>query len=129
VAGTTTYTKTQLIEGVEVHKWSWTADASTGAIASGASTGEVHGYVVLFKTDPGGTAPTASYDVTVTDPEGCDVLGGEGSDRSATAIEQGFPLVGNAYVARRVDGVLTFNGSGNSVNSATGDFYLIVERN
>ena len=112
---------------IQICKWSWIADSGTGAVAAKTSTVELHGYLVKFKVHPGTTAPTALFDITLKDSDGCDVLGGEGADRSATLIEQGLPLVGAAYAPSRVDGFLTFAITGNSVNGATGDFYIYIE--
>jgi hypothetical protein len=56
----------------------------TGSVTTNKYTGEI----VRLVTDPGATAPTANYDITILDEDGIDVLVGAGADRSATATEQ-----------------------------------------
>ena len=127
MAGTNVFSKVASYGKMTVYKWSWVGDASTGAILSRNSDIEIHGYITKFETNPGSPAPTANYSLTLTDQEGCDVLGGMAANRSATVSEQGIPLVGGAYSPSRVDGILTLAGTGQSVNSAVGDFFISVE--
>jgi hypothetical protein len=55
-------------------------------------------YLYLVMTDPGATAPSANWDLTVADAGlgGNDVLGGAGLNRSDTATEWAVPTVGTA---------------------------------
>lgn len=108
--------------------WTWTADGA-GAVASEAVPNgfKLTGYCVGIAADPGSTAPTDNYDVTVTDENGVDVLGGNGANLDTANSEYRPALSYNA-----VDGVnvtepplivnqgLTFNLSGNLVAAATG---------
>ena len=72
-----------------------------------------------METDPGPVNPTASYDVTVTDDDGYDLLGGAGANRSATNTERVLPIVASGIVGTvAVNGNTTINITGNSVNSA-----------
>lgn len=68
-------------------KWTWTC-TSAGAYA-GASTNRYNGIVLKLITVPagGGDAPTTLYDITITDGDSVDVLGGAGADRSTTLQE------------------------------------------
>lgn len=50
----------------------WTSDDTTGAV-SGTSR-KVSGYLIKAVTDPGAAAPTASYDIAITDEESVNVL-------------------------------------------------------
>lgn len=50
----------------------WTSDDSDGT-ASG-TTRKIVGRLIKAVTDPGSVAPTDDYDITITDPEGLDVL-------------------------------------------------------
>jgi hypothetical protein len=50
----------------------WTSDDSTGAVTG--TTRKIVGYLIKGVTDPGATAPTDNYDITITDEEGVDVL-------------------------------------------------------
>lgn len=66
--------------------FSWTS-ASDGT-ATGTTTYAYDGKVELLTTDPGATAPSDNYDVTLTDSDGVDVLGGAGVDRDTANTEQ-----------------------------------------
>ena len=62
---------------------SWTSD--TNGVADGV-TSFVRGEIKRVVIDPdGSSAPTASYDITLKDESGFDVLAGLGADLSATA--------------------------------------------
>lgn len=54
----------------------WTSDDTTGAVT--ATTGKIVGQLLKVVTDPGTPAPTANYDIAITDEEGVDVLSGLG---------------------------------------------------
>lgn len=76
-------------------KWAWTADSVTGAIVDSTTAGEVNkttykytGEIVRLITNPGSTAPTDNYDVTILDDDGYDVLMGGGADRDTANTEQ-----------------------------------------
>lgn len=73
--------------GLKKIKWSWTS-TDLGVVTGAITTNKYSGELVRFITDPGATAPTAAYDVTILDEDGVDVLIGAGADRSATATEQ-----------------------------------------
>ena len=126
MAGTTTRTEEKPSPKVVKHIIAATADASNGAVLS-LAFGKVDGWIMGFKTIPGSPAPTAGYSVTLSDSSGVDVLGGMGAGRSASVAESGVCLHGGAYnPMRRVDSVLTFAATGNSVNSAVITFEMTV---
>lgn len=53
------------------------------------------GYLERVVFNPGATAPTAAYDVTLTDEQGIDVLSGQGANLSETAtthVKPGIPF-------------------------------------
>ncbi len=106
---------------------SWTADDSDGSVPN-AAIPETTGYVVLAITDPGATAPTANYDITIEDEFGVDIMGGALTDRSATLTEQAMPLIAVTPVPRMVNGALTFKLANNSVNSAVGKCYVYIQK-
>ena len=116
----------QLGNKTRIFKFVWTA-AADGSITSATTGEEVHGYITKLRTDPLSPNPTANYGVTLKDADGCDMLGGAGAGRSASVAEQFMPQVGAVYFPSRVDGVLTFAATGNSVNAAVGEFYAVVE--
>lgn len=68
----------------------------TVAISSADATGNsgpVNGTILRVTTNPGGTAPTDNYDVTLTDEDGVDVLAGRGADRDTANSETFTPGV------------------------------------
>lgn len=105
---------------------SWTADASAATVPA-YTTKDFLGFVTMVTTNPGATAPTDNYDITITDSDGVDIMGGELANRDTTNTEQATPLVGATYRDRHVIGKLTLNISGNAVNSATGTVVIYYE--
>lgn len=133
--GSVTQTYTYVTNKVSKLKFSWTADASNGSVPSTESEHNIDGYVVLVKTIPGdGTAPTNNYSITLTDEDGLDVMGGEigNSTRSNSTPQQNLPRIGDpgnyTYLKRWISCRLTFNLTGNSVNDATGETVVFIER-
>lgn len=62
----------------------WTS-ASDGTYSEAINSGEtIAGEIVRVVFNPGSTAPTANYDITITDAQGFDVLAGQGANLSAT---------------------------------------------
>ncbi len=99
----------------------------TGDSSDGSFPATVLGYkrairgarLEAMETNPGTTAPTALYDVTLTDDGGYDLLGGAGANRSATVTERVIPVLGTGtYGTASVNGDTTVNITNNSVNSA-----------
>jgi len=128
-AGTVTQTYVQKTNNVSCLTYSWTADASAHTVPATASTVAIDGYVILVVTNPDDdTAPTDQYDITLTDADSCDVMGGTLADRSDTNTEQAVPKIGNVYGGRWVSGILTLNISNNSVNSAAGTVAVYIQR-
>lgn len=83
--GTVTTTE-EIYTSVKQITWEWTSTA--GGLAGDTSTAYFDGEVVGFITDPDAVAaPTASYDIVITDAAGYDVLAGQGANRSASATE------------------------------------------
>jgi len=83
--------------------FSWTGDASNGTVPATATstenTGFIKGmYLYLVETDPGSTAPTTLYDITLVDLNSLDVMGGTLANRSATVTENAMPLQLNAFL-------------------------------
>lgn len=127
-AGTITQTlDTNFIESSRVSKViTFTCTASVDAAtypATALSTDNynaVKGYY-LYKivTNPGSTAPTDNWDMTITDGDGIDVLGGAGANRHTTTSQMFAPLLTTGvYFAQPVIDNWTLNISGNAVNSA-----------
>lgn len=59
----------------------------TDGTCTGTTTGSVVGLIYGLKTNPGSAAPTDNYDITITDVDGVDVLGGVGADRDTSNSE------------------------------------------
>jgi hypothetical protein len=86
-AGTVTAVETTF-SSVKKIVWSWTSGTGAeGGTASGTTTAPFDGEILALITDPGATAPTDNYDVTVTDADGHDVLLGAGADRDTVNTE------------------------------------------
>ena len=65
--------------------WDWLS--ATGGAVTSATLKAYDGLLerVVFDPDAAATQPTAAYDVTITDPDGNDVLAGLGADLSNSA--------------------------------------------
>ena len=98
-----------------------TANASTsGFTALSSNPYPIDGYVIKVVTNPGATGPTDDYDITLTDSESCDCMGGALADRDITNSEQTWPIIGGTtYGESFVEGPLTCNISNNAVKNAT----------
>src|SRR4030043_2102612 len=63
----------------------WVSDDATGAVSATtgtAATAFITGkYIIMVETDPGATAPSDNYDITITDARGVDVMGGALANR------------------------------------------------
>lgn len=113
----------------------WTA-AANGSVPDHVITDpgfSLDGFSLLaMETIPGADAkaPQAAYDITLTNASGCDLLGGAGEDRSASAAEMVCPLSGTTVIVPPVDGALTFALANNNVNGAEGvaRFYFSSRR-
>lgn len=113
----------------------WTADASDGSVPATALDSAtmifIQGYHLdAGETDPGATAPTDNYDITVTDEWGLDLFGGALLNRDTSATEIKRPVVDSVplYGSAPIPGQLTVTISGNSVNAATGKLILHLSR-
>jgi hypothetical protein len=121
VAGTVTITHYQLGGAVRRIQVDWVADAADGSVPATALP-KFEGRLLALTTNPGATAPTDNYDITLVDGEGADRLQGLGANRDTANTEQ-VPLVYAATAIPPVvdaDETLTFTLANNSVNSATG---------
>lgn len=106
----------------------WTSDDATGAVSavtSAAVNAQMIGkHLEMAITDPGATAPTDNYDITVVDTYGVDVMGGRLIDRDTANSEQVYPLVGTVSGPRPIASGLTISVS-NAGNSKEGTLVLI----
>ena len=78
----------------------------------------IRGYYLFFMiTNPGATAPTTLYDITLLDSDGIDMAGGVLANRSATVSEEAIPLLASGVSGDRiVNGALdvTITAAGNA---------------
>ena len=105
-------------------KIQWTWLSHTDGTASLVTPRGYYGEVLSLVTDPGATAPTVNYDITITDGDSYDVMQAAGANRSDTATETAVPTAKSIAF-----GVLTLNvtnsGSG-KVGVAT--LYILGSR-
>ena len=82
---------------------------------------------------PDATTPTASWDYTIKDDFGVDLMGTAGTDRSETATQIDYPIVDTTSGQRACVPVrsnyLLLTVSGNSVNNAGIYFELLFDTN
>lgn len=118
MAGTVTLTHYTL-GNIRRINFSVVADASDGSVPATALP-KFQGRLLGLHTNPGATAPTDNYDITLIDDDGLDRLQGVGANRDTSNSEQ-VPIV---YSGTSVnppvssDETLTLTIAGNSVNSA-----------
>lgn len=104
-AGTATVAETTYTSAKKI-RWAWTSgDGGEGGTVTSPTTKVYDGKLVGFTTNPGGTAPTDDYDITITDADGDDVLLGAGTDRDAANTEH----VAEGSLSAVAGSVLTLN--------------------
>ena len=77
-------------------------------------------------TDPGATAPTANYDIVLTDEDGLDALSAGGANRHTSTTEAFVPLVSTTQPSV-VCGATTLAIT-NAGNAKVGTFKLYIRR-
>ena len=118
VAGAPPSRQDRIQEPVWRYKVEWTSDAA-GA-ASGDIGHVISGAIASVVTVPSTTAaPTASYDITLTDDYGFDLLAGGGADRHTSNKERINPT------AIQYHGNLTLNVT-NAGDTKSGIVYIYV---
>ena len=100
---------------------SWVADVAAATVPATALP-SFEGRLLALVTNPGATAPTANYDITLVSGIGDDRLQGVGANRHTTNTESAPVVYSGSTVHPWVDGdeVITFTLAGNAVNSADG---------
>lgn len=118
MAGTLTLTHLQLGQ-VRRIEFSVVADAADGSIPATALPA-IEGRLLALHTNPGATAPTANYDITLVDGDGLDRLQGVGANRHTTNSEQAAIVYATTSVHPPVsiEETLTLTFANNIVNSA-----------
>jgi hypothetical protein len=112
------------------HTFEWTSDGSGDAVIT--TDYAVSGVITRVVFIPSSTAaPTADYDITLTDPHGVDVLAGLGanlSDTDTLSTCPGTPLTDGTTVSvvpMFVDGILTLTVS-NAGDTKAGTVVVFV---
>ena len=102
--------------GFSVHNLTLTMD-SGGATAEAMSYA-INGTIIAVDTNPGTTAPTDNYDMTITNTDGVDIMGGALANRDTANSERAYPLASAVVVEPPNTGILTINIASGS-NTAT----------
>lgn len=100
----------------------WTSDASGNADVSIAN---LYGYLIKLVTDPGSTAPTDDYDITLVDENSIDALAGAGANRDTANTEQVYPVASGAQCPVFLCGTHTFTVA-NAGNAKVGRAVLYI---
>lgn len=109
-------------DSVEMLELLATADAADGSFPTmDLSAFGVWGTLLAIQTNPGSTAPTDNYDITLVDSDGSDRLDSVGLNRDTSSTER-VPITGAPWVARGES--LTLTIVNNAVNSATIGFKI-----
>ena len=107
----------------------WTADDTDASVPKLTLSG-VGGYVLKMVTNPGSTAPTDNYDVTLEGSADTTVdhLAGAGSNRDTANTEVAYPSASSAPTPVWLDPDESYKVAvaGNAVNSATGQIILYL---
>jgi len=109
--------------------FTWVADGSGNADATAYFP--YGAYITRVVTDPGTTAPTPDYDITLTDVDSYDVMGGTLADRHTTTTQQVVPTVhsdgtNTIFGAVHVQGAVTINiSSAGAAGNGTVRLYVI----
>jgi len=107
--------------------FTWTAAGGGGAYTAETSRDDIVGWVMRVETDPGATAPTDNYDITLKNTRTLDISGGNLANRDTANTETVMPKPGANDGAFFNDSTLVHAITGNSVANAVGVtkvFYL-----
>lgn len=104
----------------------WVADAAAATVPD-TILPRIEGRLAELTTDPGATAPTDNYDITLIDADGVDRLQGVGANRDTATTETAPVVYSGSTIHPPVSlaDVLTLKIAGNAVNSATGRVTMI----
>jgi len=84
----------------------WLSDDASGAVThtfDQVDKERVRGYYLFFMlTNPGATAPTDNYDITLLDDDSVDMAGGALADRDTSNSEAVLPLLSGGVAGDRI---------------------------
>ena len=97
-----------------------TADAADGSFPATAISIPIEGRLLALVTNPGATAPTDNYDITLVNQHGYDVLQAVGANRDTATTETAVVVYTGTGTHPAVDegDTLTLTIANNAVNSA-----------
>ena len=118
--GTVVETHGRPVGAIGVVTLTCVGDAADGSFPATALATKIGGRIVALETNPGSTAPTDNYDITLPDAEGDDVLQALGVNRDTANTEKVAIVYSGTSLHPIVAGsdVLTFTIANNSVNDA-----------
>jgi hypothetical protein len=130
-AGTVTVTTLNGSGDAIIVQFSWIANAAGAATVPATSSSTkwptaYSGCIYAMETNPGSTAPTDNYDITLTDSDGVDLLGGQGANRDTANSEMVPAKIGTVFGCAPTQDAFTLNITNNSVNSATGTVKVYI---
>jgi hypothetical protein len=87
-------------------------------------------YLFKVQTKPGTAAaqPDDNYDITITDAEGLDIMGGELLNRDETNAEEAVPKIDLVYGPQPNISSWTITVSGQTTALGTGEIYIFFAR-
>ena len=97
----------QWVDGTRLSKFTVTCRSATGGAAT-LSIPNFNGWWIKTVTDPGATAPTDNYDITMIDELGADAAEGLLIDRDTANTETKYMNVTGGVVPLLVNGTHTF---------------------
>lgn len=108
----------------------WVADAANATVPATALPA-FEGRLLALVTNPGATAPTDNYDITLVSGIGDDRLQGVGANRDTANTESAPVVYSGSTVHPWVDAdeTMTFTLANNAVNSALGTAVLFYTPN
>lgn len=128
MAGTVTLTSHEKVGRFGKIVMTCVADASDGSFPA-TNLPAFSGRLIGLHTNPGATAPTDNYDITLIDPEGIDRLQGVGANRHESTTQQVPVVYSSTSVPPLVVGeALALTLANNSVNSAIVVVQLFYEQ-
>ena len=120
------------LENLRVVKVTWTDSPALTpeSQSSGANVFTNGWYLFKAQTIPGTAAaqPDDNYNITITDAEGVDLMGGELANRDDTNAEEAVPKIDGVYGPQPVISALTVTVTGQTNTSGTGELYLFFAK-
>ena len=127
--GTVTVKRSTVNDGMEIVTFTWIAN-TTGVVPT-TSTGTTWpnirgGCIAKVVTNPGSTAPTDNYDITLTDSDGVDLMGGELANRDTANSEVAVPKIDTVFGCVVVTDPFTMTITNQSVNVGNGEVIVYI---